>query len=75
MDVAPICQRERQIKERQHEGGVKEKVRMTFWRIMECAIMLLAFKRLSKAYAHMPTFTVTWTHTDRDTHTLAPWIS
>lgn len=68
MDAAPICQRERQMKERQREGGVKEKVRMTFLRKMECAIMLLAFKRRYKLM-HICLHLQSHGHTQAKTHT------
>lgn len=59
MDISPICQRERQMKETRRRS---RKCEWHSWGKMEWAIMLLAFKR-QRADAHVPTFTITCTHT------------
>lgn len=76
MYVAPICQKERQMKERQHEGELKEKVRTTFWRKMACALLCYQlskdYKRLTPICLHLQLHR----HTQTQAHTQTQlWIS
>lgn len=76
MYVAPICQKERQMKERQHEGELKEKVRTTFWRKMVCALLCYQLSKDYKRLMHICLHLQLHRHTRTQAHTQTQlWIS
>jgi len=70
MDVAPICQRERQMKEGQREGGGKRKWERHFgekWSALLCYRLLKDCKKLSHICLHLLLRGHTHTHMQTST--------